>query len=170
MSSSKGDLRSPSFWIGHLVIIVATVVGVYLAANQGFKLAMEVDVVKGEKNNYYLRSSLKHELAANVGYVREYIAKVQNQTADPVLQLETFVWRTMTYSPSTLETPPELLREAQKFYHRVDEIMGTSFYNLQAKARHLGELADHVEQKVLPRLEENIAGVKRWLDERNVAY
>ena len=150
------EVRRASFWVSQLVIIIATVGGVYLAASQGFKQAMRFDAVKSEQNNYYLRKSLLSEISDNVGYMREYVEKVNQRVVKPTLNLETFVWKSMTYSPASLETPPELLREAQRFYHQVDDFMGNPHWQDRDRAKALGELADRVEKEVLPKFETNI--------------
>ena len=167
MSSEHiSEIKKPSFWIGHLFIILATVIGVFLAANEGLKQAVLFDDIRSAKNNYYLRKSLQSELADNVGYIREFIAKVENRVDKPELVLESFVWKNMSFSGSTLETPSELLREAKQFYRRAGEIMDTPYYNNYNKAAFLGELAKHVEDKVLPMFEENTAALRKSIKER----
>ncbi len=162
------DVKRASFWISQIFIIIATVAGVFLAASQGLKQALQFDSIKSEQSNYYLRKSLQNELADNVGYVREFIDKVNKRIQKPALELETFVWNSMTYSPNALETPSELLREAQKFYHRANDIMTTPHFNDQIKAQNLGELADHMEKDVLPLFQADTDVLKRNLAAKNI--
>ncbi|MDL2314358.1 hypothetical protein LJC36_05195 [Desulfovibrio sp. OttesenSCG-928-C14] len=164
---NTNELQSAGFWISQLFIILATALGVFLAANQGFKLAIEFDNIKSVENNYYLRKSLQSELASNVEYIREYISKVERRIDKPELVLETFVWDSMTYSSSALETPPALLKEAQMFYRRAREIMATPYYNNINKANFLRELAEHVEKNVLPQFEKNTRELKDWLKDKD---
>lgn len=119
MSSEKvSEVKKASFWVSHLFIIAATIVGVFLAANEGLKQAMIFDDIRSAKNNYYLRKSLQGELADNIAYIKEFIAKVDRRVDKPELALETFVWKNMAFSSATLETPSELLREAKQFYRK----------------------------------------------------
>ncbi len=159
----KGEARTASFWISQLVIIIATVGGVYLAASQGLRQAMQFDTIKSLQNNFYLRKSLQNELSDNVGYMRDYITKVNGRVVKPSLNLETFVWNSMTYSPTSLETPSDLLREAQKFYHTAADIMANPHWNDANRAKALGELADHIETEVLPRFEGSGAALQSRL-------
>ncbi|MCC8109403.1 MAG: hypothetical protein LIQ30_10275 [Planctomycetes bacterium] len=125
---------------------------------------MQFDNIKSMQNNYYLRTSLRNELADNVGYMREYADKVKNRVVKPALNLETFVWNSMTYSPTSLETPSEILREAQRFYHTAGEIMANPHWNDNNRAKALTELADHVEKEVLPRMEKDAELIAIQLD------
>ncbi len=172
MNSGEEDhnAKRAGFWISQLVIIIATVGGVYLAASQGLKQAMQFDNIKSMQNNYYLRTSLRNELSDNVGYMREYVDKVSKRVVKPTLNLETFVWNSMTYSPTSLETPSEILREAQRFYHTAEEIMANPHWNDNNRAKALGELADHMEKEVLPRMEKDAELIAVQLDKLSVRY
>ena len=168
MSTEQNEIRKASFWISQLCIVAATVIGVFLAANQGFEQAIRFDNILSEKNNYYLRKSLQQELGDNVAHIREFIHKVDQRIDKPELVLDTFVWNSMTYSPTSLETPPELLREAKLFYRRTKEIMDTPYFNNMNKAKALGELAAHIEKTVLPKFEEDTAAIKKGLQAKKV--
>lgn len=166
--SERSDVKKASFWVSQIVIIIATVGGVYLAASQGLKQAIQFDAIRSEQNNFYLRTSLKNELADNVGYIRDYITKVNNRVVKPTLNLETFVWTSMTYSTSSLETPSGLLREAQKFYHTAADIMANPHFNDMNRAKELGELADHIEKEVLPQFENDADRLRDNLKQKGV--
>ena len=163
-----GEIKKVSFWVSQLFILTATVLGVFLAASQGFEQAVQFDSIKGEKNNYYMRKSLQHELADNVAHIREFIKKVDQRIDKPELVLDTFVWKSMVYSPTALETAPDLLREAKLFYHRAEEIMATPYFNNMNKAKALGELAAHVGQKVLPGFDADTAAIRKALLAKNM--
>ena len=164
-SENVSEVKKASFWVSHLFIILATVIGVFLAANQGLKQAILFDDVRCAKNNYYLRKSLQSELADNVGYIKEFIAKVERRVDKPELVLESFVWKNMAFSSATLETPSELLREAKLFYRKAEEIMNTPYYNNYNKAEFLGELAKHVEEQVLPKFDEDAATLRKKIQD-----
>lgn len=167
-ATNRSEVRRASFWVSQAVIIIATVGGVYLAASQGLKQAMQFDTIKSMQNNYYLRKSLQNELTDNVGYMREYVEKVGQRVVKPPLNLETFVWNSMTYSSTALETPSDLLREAQKFYHTADDIMNNPNWNDGLRAKALGELADHIEKNVLPSFEKSTADIRAELKRRGI--
>ena len=162
-NNSASDIKKPTFWVSQMFIVVATVLGVFLAASQGFKQAVQFDKIRDDKSNYYLRKSLQNELAENVVYIREFIKKVEDKIDKPMLVLETFVWNSMNYSPATLETPSELLGEAKKFYRRASEIMATPHFNNVQRAKLLGELAVHIEKNVLFKFDQNTEQIKKEL-------
>ena len=162
------DLKQASFWVGQLCIIVATVLGVFLAASQGFKQAMMFDDATTTQSNYYLRKSLSGELAANLGHIEVFADKVARQVDKPELVLDTFVWESMTYSRNALETPSDLLAEAQNFYRTVNEIMTTSYYNNTKRVELLRELSAHIKDNVLPRFERDMEGLRQKLGGYNL--
>ena len=168
MSDNQSEVKKASFWISQFCVIAATVIGVFLAASQGFEQAIQFDNIKSEKNNYYLRKSLQHELTDNVALIREFMGKVERRVVKPELVLETFVWRSMVYSPTALETPSPLLREAKQFYAKAADIMRTDYFNDIMKAKTLGELADHVEKNVLPKFEADTAAIRKGLQARKM--
>ena len=167
-TNQQSEVKKASFWISQVSIIIATVLGVFLAASQGFEQAIRFDNVKAEKNNYYLRKSLQDEITDNVAHIRAFITKVEQRIDKPEMVLETFVWRSMTYSSTALETPSDLLRDAKQFYRQVDEIMNTSYFSNQMKAKALGELAASVEKNVLPKFEADTSAIRKSLQDRNL--
>ena len=54
------------FWIGQIMVIVSTVLGVYLAAYAGFERALEFDVLVNKRSAYHLITSLEAELKDNI--------------------------------------------------------------------------------------------------------
>lgn len=74
----------------------------------------------------------------------------------------------MPSSGSALETPSHLLKEAQSFYRKTTEIMETPYYTDYNRVKLLKDLADHMEQKVIPEFEKNTAELKKWLADHNV--
>ena len=114
--------KRAEFWMSHLLVIIGTVVGVYLAASIGFEKAIEYEVVKSDKDSYYLRSAMKQELIDNLdnidgwsndflsGHAGSYIGKPE------LYQLEDFVWKTMQESPGTFEIPNEILTGVRRYY------------------------------------------------------
>ena len=168
------ETKKLSFWISQIFILAATVMGVYLASSQGFKQALAYGDIQAARNNYYLRKSLQSELADNIPLVREYMTKVEKgNLADrkTPFALDTFVWESMKNSSSTLETPPELLRESRKFYRGIAELqqkIADSTYSGKVGAQKLGELTDNLEQNVLPKFTADLDTLRKWLRERGV--
>lgn len=166
------ELANSSFWIGQLFMIVATVLGVYLAAQTGLKQAIAFDAITDMQNNFYIRRSLYDELDDNIQIIREYAKLItQNRELDLDPAVDTFVWDTMRDNPNTLQTPPYFLRETRRFYTNSKDIVGKvheHIFSTSHAAKQLNELADHMEQQVLPKLKMNIAKLEKDLKKNDI--
>lgn len=125
MSTLKdSEIKKASYWLSQVFVIIATIVGVFLAANQGYKLAVEFENNIAVKESYYLQKSLQYELEDNIEIVSVYLNAIQSgdsQAKSVPLNLNTLVLENMRYSQITLSTPPEILRGTQKFYREINE-------------------------------------------------
>lgn len=171
------DLTSSGFWIGHILMIIATIAGVYLAAQAGLHQAILFDDLNSRQNNYFLRQSLYEEVADNVRVLREYdkkflsrgISATQLKLNSP--DISRYVWQTMKYSPVTLETPSYFLGEVRRFYAQADDIISKreSFAYAPSHASGLMKgLLDNMEQQVLPRLLANTEYLAEYLKRYDV--
>lgn len=170
------EVRKVSFWISNIFIVLATIMGVYLAASQGFKQAIIFDNIQSDKKNYYLRKSLQNELESNVDIIDEYLNKIRQGAFPSELSLvmNTFVWEAMRFSSTTLEVSPEILGPVQTFYTQVPSIRGR-ILNQQANtlstaqgARRIQEQVDIVKEKVIPALEADMATIAERLKKHDI--
>ena len=170
----REETKRLGFWISQLFILLATVLGVYLASSQGFKQAMAFGEIQSDRANYFLRKSLHGELSDNLPLVREYMKRIATgNLADrkAPFRLDTFVWESLKSSSSALETPPSLLRECRLFYRGVADIqekIANNTYGAKTGTEKLGELADRLEKNVLPLFSANIDELKAGLEKRGV--
>ncbi|MBE0482338.1 MAG: hypothetical protein IBX52_02450 [Bacterioplanes sp.] len=158
------ELRSSGFWVGHILMILATIFGVYLAASAGLKQAIIFNEINDTQSNYYLRMSLHDELTENIALLRvyhdEYLSKnISNRELkrnNP--HIDRYVWETMRFSPVTLETPSYFLTEVRRFYRQVDGIIDKTeqqTYSAGYASQLLLAQLDHMEHTVLVQLAEN---------------
>lgn len=165
------ETKKLSFWVSQLFILLATVLGVYLASSQGFRQALAYGEIQAARSNYYLRASLRGEIADNLPLVREYMQSIKTggpQARKAPMNLETFVWESMRNSPATLETPPELLREASRFYRELGELERKAADNslgIQVLADRLRAVVDRVEKDLLPKFDADAVGLRKRLAE-----
>ncbi|KZZ43183.1 hypothetical protein A3759_20710 [Thalassolituus sp. HI0120] len=166
------DLSSSGFWIGHVLMIIATIAGVYLAAQAGLHQAILFDDVVSRQHNYFLRQSLYEELQDNVAILAEYDKEYLGRgIPEHVLKanspkISRYVWETMKYSQTTLETPSYFLGETRRFYAQVDDIItkresftyGPSFASKLMK-QQLANMSNHV----LPKLKANTDYLEEYL-------
>lgn len=164
LTADHSELRSSGFWVGHMLMVAATIAGVYLAAQAGLQQAILFDDITGKQSNFYLRQSLYEEVASNVtllrGYNNEYFSKAisAQELKQNNPKLSRYVWDTMKYSPFTLETPSYFLMEVQSFYRQVDDLIEKGekrTYGASYAGNMMTELLDHMENEVLPALQNN---------------
>jgi hypothetical protein len=65
------------FWVANIIVLISTVLGVYLAAQAGYKTAMEFEVSRADRDGYYLRRALLDEVKENLEKVDEWGAGVE---------------------------------------------------------------------------------------------
>ena len=168
------ETKKLSFWVSQLFILMATVMGVYLASSQGFKQAIAYGELQDDKANYFLRKSLRSEIADNLPLVREYMERLKTgglPARKAPFKLDTFVWENMRFSSATLETPPELLRESRQFYREVAELqqkIADNTYSAENGIKKLDELVVHMEKDVLPKFDADATALRDRLRSRGV--
>lgn len=168
------EAKRLSFWISQFFILAATVIGVYLAANQGFKQAIAYGDIQSARSNYYLRKSLQNEIVDNLVLVRGYMQKIEKgNLADrkAPFRLDTFVWESLKFSSATLETPSELLTASRQFYRQVAEIqekVANNDYGAGHAVKLLTALVEQVEKEVLPKFDANTNEIKADLKKKGI--
>lgn len=170
---NHSDLTSSGFWMGHILMIIATIAGVYLAAQAGLQQAILFDDVTSRQNNYFLRQSLYEELQDNVAILGEYDQQYLSRgiSAQQIKQnspkISRYVWETMKHSEITLETPSYFLGETRRFYAQVDDIIAKreSFtYGPQHASKLMKAQLDNMENNVLPKLQANTRYLAEYLE------
>lgn len=174
VAQAKADTKKLSFWVSQLFILLATILGVYLASSQGFKQALAYGNIQSDKANYYLRKSMRDEIAKNLKPVREYLERISTGSPSarnqPVV-MDTFVWECLKSSSSTLETPSDLLSEGRQFYTDVADIqkkVADSTYALGQGKEKMEAVLNHMEKNVLPKFDSNLKSIKSRLLARGV--
>lgn len=124
------DVRSLGFWISNALTIVATVLGVYLAASEGFKQALQFRQVEENEHTFDLLTSLKAEITHNRALTGELVDKgleqlPQSWEKPPVQQR--YIWQTMQNVPETFRAPPVALNGIALYYSRLDEHLEVAF-------------------------------------------
>jgi len=158
------DLERSGFWVSQIFIVLATIIGVYLAASAGLKQAIIFDNITNQERNYYLRISLHDELQDNVNQLRAYVEDTLSQNPSQAVltnqrpALSQYVWETMRYSPRTLETPSLFLTEGRRFYTEAENIIQRverRIYGTSHAATRMTELLDQMDDELLPALRAN---------------
>ncbi|MEZ9593328.1 hypothetical protein AB4298_01695 [Shewanella sp. 10N.261.52.F9] len=171
------ELVKTSFWVSQFFMIIATVAGVYLAAQEGLSQAIKFDDLSNKQNNYYLRYALYDEVKDNIDTINVYADTLTKGSSNPYdlknihPTISTFVWENMRYSANTLETPTEILTETRRFYMLSDDIVAkieARFYGANFGAKKLRELTAEVSQNTLPKLKKNYTALGIYLEEHGI--
>jgi len=103
------------------MVLVATVLGVYLAATAGFSQALKLDLLQSDRGTYYVAESLYQELNFNNTNMEGYLERAkdkQNVFKEHIagIRLNEFIFNTAQESDSTFEIDPGLLSEVSNYY------------------------------------------------------
>lgn len=119
------------FWIGQMLVILSTIMGVYLAAHEGFKVAIDFEMVRSDIDSYYLRKSMRDELKDNIQNIKEFAhyyrnsERTYNEKKDHVNKpaLSLYVWQAMQYNPETTEIPSHILTAVRRYYTKSAQLL-----------------------------------------------
>ena len=172
------ELRSASFWVGHMVVIFATMLGVYLAATAGFKQALKLDLLQSDRGTYYVSESLYRELSFNNENMKKYLAALEgkslvfNEHIDGI-KLNSFMFNAAEESESTFEISPELISEVSQYYFTVGTALDVYYGNNMESPSALmkvvkAETIKLEQQDTLTRLSSYNQRLAKNLEERGV--
>lgn len=166
------------FWISNFVIILSTVLGVYLAAQAGYKTAVEFETVRADREGYFLRRALLDELKDNLEQADKLADGVINKdgwryrgSADPY-KLQSYVWDTMKQQSITFQLPSEVLSGVRRYYDSAASAaqgMAQGQGTAIDAAKNLMEETKRVREAVVPALEKSIAALRERLAAKNVS-
>lgn len=159
--------RNREFWYGHLVVLIATVLAVYLAASTGLKTAIEFELIKGDRDGYYMRTALLAEVNDNVekmeSWGKEYrggqARKFMGQPED--FQLDNFIWMAMRDNPATFEVPGDILTGIRRYYAESN----TTLRKMTSKKAAANEVDSFLKSSevfkstIVPKLEKDAEGL-----------
>lgn len=172
------ELRSASFWIGHMVVIFATMLGVYLAASAGFKQALKLDLLQADRGTYYVSESLFRELDFNNKNMQAYVDGVKGKSLVfnehiEGIKLNDFIFNAAQESESTFEIAPDLLSEVSQYYFTVGGALN-KYYNSNMESPMAlmkvvkAETQKLTDQNTLDRLSEYNSNLADNLEQRGV--
>jgi hypothetical protein len=171
----EGNLE---FWISNLVILVSTVLGVYLAAQAGFRTALEFEIARSEREGYYMRRALLDEVRDNLDTVDAWTKNfIENDgwrwQGDPNdYKLQDFVWETMKEQTVTFQLRPETLAAVRRYYDAV----GANVKNMVSRTGAAGPAVQAMQadtakmrEAVLPLMQKDIDALRTRLASRGIS-
>ncbi len=165
------------FWISQIAIIVSTVLGVYLAASEGLKSAVEFHAATNLEKKYFTLNSLRREVDSNSILIIEFSEKNLVKDKDGKFTahrsyhpppLNWFVWTTMSKMSLSLELPVDILRDVDKYFNELTQL--TKKYRTsggRAKliiAEKLYKLSIAAQEEMIVRIDLQIAAYKVRLE------
>ncbi|WP_462178908.1 hypothetical protein [Pseudoalteromonas gelatinilytica] len=170
------ELKSTGFWLNQLFLVFSTIFGVYLAAQSGLEQALKFDSFSKMEDNYYLRTSLYDEVKDNAEHLKKFANLLAKSPPKSELEynkptIEKYIWQTMQYSPTTLETPSEFLTEIRRFYSKSQFIIDAAI-SRKMSAKHaseqLNEAVDIINNKTLPNLKSSALKLQSELSKNGI--
>lgn len=170
------ELKSTGFWLNQLFLVFSTIFGVYLAAQSGLEQALKFDSFSKMEDNYYLRTSLYDEVKDNAEHLKKFANLLAKSPPKSELEynkptIEKYIWQTMQYSPTTLETPSEFLTEIRRFYSKSQFIVDAAI-SRKMSAKHASELlneeVDIINNKTLPNLKSSAFKLQSELSKNGI--
>ncbi len=162
------------FWVSQLIVLMATVLGVYLAATEGFKLAIHFESLTSKKDSYYLQSSLYDELADNVVTAEALVERIDKKQGAPKhfideYRFSFFVWDSIKGNNITFQIPSDILNDIRSYYFVNEDLregMTSSWaYDSNQAKIQFAENTQKIKTETLPALQANINELERVLVE-----
>ena len=170
------ELIKTSFWVSQIFIIIATVVGVYLAAQEGLSQAIKFDALSNMQNNYHLRHALYDEVSDNVEILSHYADTVETVSSNSLVkmhpQMGLFVWDNMRYSANALETPSDILSDIRRLYLESEKIISnieTRHYSVSYGKDQLQNVLSKIKEDTLPKLKTYYESLSKELKDNDIA-
>lgn len=170
------ELIKTSFWVSQIFIIIATVVGVYLAAQEGLSQAIKFDALSNMQNNYHLRHALYDEVSDNIEILSHYADTVETVSSNSLVkmhpQMGLFVWDNMRYSANALETPSDILFDIRRLYLESEKIISnieTRHYSVSYGKDQLQNVLSKIKEDTLPKLKTNYETLSKELKDNDIA-
>jgi hypothetical protein len=160
------------FWVSNLVIVLSTVLGVYLAAQAGYRTAVEFEAARAERESFYLRRALLEEVKDNLEQADKTADFIINKDGwrfrgnPDAYKLQSYVWETMKQQSITFQLPPEILtavRRYNDFTAGVSASLAQGQGTAMEAAKNLQEETRKMRETTLPVMEKSIASLKERL-------
>lgn len=165
------------FWVSNLVIVLSTVLGVYLAAQAGYRTALDFETARTERESYYMRGALLDELKDNLARAEEISKNMAEngwrvRGADPeIFKLQGYVWETMKEQSITFQIPSEVLTGVRRYYDKSGgyaKSLAIGQGTAMDAANEWKKDTAEVREKIVPAMERDIAQLREKLVSRGL--
>ncbi|HEB58228.1 MAG TPA: hypothetical protein ENJ01_03310 [Gammaproteobacteria bacterium] len=165
------------FWLSNAVVLASTVLGVFLAARAGLETAVEFEAIRADRDNYYLRQSVREEVRYNLEVAETILAFAKRSgtyrhNIEGIPKFKYFIMETLKESPSTLATPTRILLGVQYFYDDVNDILDRThsrYHSVPRMQKLLRQRIDRFKKEILPLMDDDLARLRKRLHTAGVA-
>lgn len=170
----EGNLE---FWVSNAVIVFSTILGVFLAAQAGYRTALDFELARSEREGYYMRRALLDEVRDNLDHADQISKNMAEsgwrfRNSDPeIFKLQSYVWETMKEHEITFQLPSEILTGVRRYYDKSAAYakslavgQGTA---IEAANNWMKDTAE-VRDKIVPALESDIAQLRERVQARGL--
>lgn len=117
-----------TFFIGQILTIASTVIGVYLAGYVGFERTLEYDRLTRAQEKLSLIEALAAEVEDNVAQLTALSERMDPTGANAIYDdawpvLRTYVWEAAAKSPALFDLPVSALTGVQAFYDQTGRML-----------------------------------------------
>ena len=170
------ELKSTSFWLNQVLLVVSTIFGVYLAAKSGLEQVLKFYSYSKMEDNYYLHTSLCDKVNDNLENIKRYSLLLVQSPHTSELEynkptLEKYIWHTMQYLFTTLETPSIFLTQIRRFYSCAERVIEAALKRKMSARQasiELNQIADSIEQQTLPQLKASALNLQQELQQNDI--
>jgi hypothetical protein len=162
----EGNLE---FWVSNAVIVLSTVLGVYLAAQAGYKTAVAFELARQQREGYFMRRALLDELKDNLDQADEMSKNMMDSgwrftNSNPeIFKLQSYVWETMKQQSTTFQIPSEILTGVRRYYDKAGGFgrmlavgQGTAVDGAKQWMKETQDMRD----KLIPAMEKDVAALR----------
>jgi len=170
------DNKNKEFWFSNIIMLLATVIAVYLAASAGLKTAVQFELIKADKDSYYMRRSFLDELNDNINNMEKWGKKYRSGGAGDFWRnpndytLDTYVWNAMKEQESTFEIPNKILSKIRKYYIKSNIVLN-KMKSRGAAAKIVDQMLienKNIKKTVMKNLQNNIQNLKIKLQNNGI--
>ena len=170
------ELKSTIFWLNQVLLVVSTIFGVYLAAKSGLEQVLKFDSYSKMEDNYYLHTSLYDKVNDNLENIKRYSLLLVQSPHTSELEynkptFEKYIWHTMQYLFTTLETPSIFLTQIRRFYSCAECVIEAALRRKMSARQasiELDQIADSIEQQTLPQLKTSALNLQQELQQNDI--
>lgn len=167
--------KNGEFVVSQVLMVFATIIGVYLAANEGFKQAVQFQLVEADRTAYRHMDALRGEMAFNAetlaSFAEEYRASGANIHDQFLPAIRTFVWDSSSEHPSVFEMPAEVLGGASTLYDRLKRELALGGRGPDRRRDLLSVFeaeSMRIEEEMLPAIDSTLKDIRKRLRRNGV--